>query len=129
MAKENRNHILVLDDEPGTLSLLEGILKSAGYRVTAVENGTRALAAARSDRPDLAVLDLLVPGLDGFQLVSMLKRDRELAMPVIVVSGRMREADREAACKAGADLFLPKPVDRERLVAEVARLLAAGKQS
>jgi len=129
MAKESKNHILVLDDEPGTLNLLVGILESAGYRVTGVENGTRALAVARTDRPDLAVLDLLVPGLNGYQLVSMFKRDRELAMPVIVVSGRMRAADQEAARQSGADLFLAKPVDRERLVAEVARLLSGGGRS
>ncbi len=125
MAKEKKPHVLVLEDEPGTLNLLEDILKTGGYRVTGVENGTKALMVARADRPDLAVIDLVVPGLDGYQLIAMLKRDRELGTPVIVVTGRSRPGDREAALRAGADLFMPKPVDRPQLLEAVAGLLSA----
>jgi len=119
-----RRHILVVEDERPTLTLLEKILVGAGYRVTGVLDGIAALKAARSDPPDLVLLDLIIPGVDGYGVCSLLKRDRTFRAPVIVLSGRFAERDIKAARDAGADAFLTKPLDRTVLLAKVSELLA-----
>lgn len=116
-------HIVVLDDEATVRALLQRILTDAGYRVTAVGDGTSALRAAREDPPDLLVCDLSMPGLNGLHVMMMLKRSFTFEAPIIVVSGLTREKDELEARQAGADAFLKKPVDRERLLAEVEKLL------
>jgi len=121
-----RRHILVVEDERATLMLIEKILVSAGYRVTGVLDGIAALKAARADPPDLVVLDLIIPGVDGYGVCALLKRDRTFRAAVVVLSGRTNEKDIKAAMSAGADAFLPKPLDRINLLAKVAELLAAG---
>ena len=119
---------MVVDDEAPVRLLLQKILESAGYRVTAVANGASALKAAHEDQPDLAICDLLMPGLDGFTLCSMLKRSRTFRAPILVISGRVSEKDTQAAFKAGADAFIPKPVEREKLLTTVAEWLAIGEK-
>jgi CheY-like chemotaxis protein len=121
-------HILVVDDEAPVRLLLEKILQSAGYRVTSVPDGMAALKAAREDTPDLAISDLSMPGIDGFTLCSMLKRDKMFRAPILVLSGRINEKDRQDALTAGADAFIPKPVRREGLLATVAEWLAEGEK-
>jgi CheY-like chemotaxis protein len=121
-------HILVVDDEAPVRLLLEKILQSAGYRVTSVPDGMAALKAAREDTPDLAISDLSMPGIDGFTLCSMLKRDKTFRAPILVLSGRINEKDRQDALTAGADAFIPKPVRREGLLATVAEWLAEGEK-
>lgn len=118
-----KKHILVLEDEAATRTFFEEVLGAAGYRVTGVSNGAMALKATRSDPPDLIVSDLGVPGLDGYQFVTMLKRTMTFKAPIIVVSGRIREEDAQAALAAGADTFLLKPVDRQALLSAVAERL------
>jgi CheY-like chemotaxis protein len=121
-------HILVVDDEAPVRMLVQKILESAGYRVTAVGDGMSALKAAREDRPDLAICDLLMPGLDGFTVCSTFKRNKTFNAPILVVSGRVNEKDAQAALKAGADAFIQKPVEREKLLAAVAEWLAPGEK-
>jgi CheY-like chemotaxis protein len=121
-------HVLVADDEAPIRLLLEKILLSAGYRVTSVSDGMAALKAAREDTPDLAISDLSMPGIDGFTLCSMLKRDRTFKAPILVLSGRIGKKDRLDALTAGADAFIPKPVERENLLATVAEWLAIGEK-
>ncbi|MBN2537073.1 response regulator [candidate division WOR-3 bacterium] len=116
-------HILVLDDEAPVRALLQKILTDAGYRVTAVGDGQSALRAARDDPPDLLVCDLSMPGLNGFHVMMMLKRSFTFEAPIIVVSGLSKEKDELEARQAGADTFLRKPVDRDRLLAEIGKLL------
>ena len=108
--------------------LLEKILQSAGYRVTSVPDGTAALKAAREDPPDLAISDLSMPGIDGFTLCSMLKRDKTFKAPILVLSGRISEKDHQDALRAGANAFVSKPVERENLLAMVAKWLAEGEK-
>ncbi len=121
-----RRHILVVEDERPTLTLLEKILTGAGYRVTGVLDGIAALKAARADPPDLVLLDLIIPGVDGYGVCALLKRDSTFHAPIAVLSGRTNEKDVKAALGVGADAFLPKPLDRLTLLAKVAELLAAG---
>ena len=116
------------DDEAAIRLLLEKILQSAGYRVTSVPNGTAALKTAREDPPDLAIVDLSMPGVDGFSVCSMFKRTKNFKAPVLVLSGRVSEKDEQAALRAGADAFIRKPVEREKLLATVAEWLAIGEK-
>ncbi len=116
--------ILVVDDEPTVRLLIEKQLQAAGYEVDACGDGRSALRAARENRPDLAIFDLTMPGLDGYSLVTMFRRDTSLRVPIIVLSGRVKEMDIQAALDAGADAFIAKPADRETLLAKVAELLA-----
>ena len=121
-------HVLVVDDEAPIRLLLEKILQSAGYRVTSVPDGTTALKVAREDPPDLAICDLSMPGIDGFAVSSLFKRNRTFKAPVLVLSGRVSDKDIQDALKAGADAFIPKPVVRENLLATVADWLAIGEK-
>jgi CheY-like chemotaxis protein len=121
-------HILVVDDEAPVRLLLEKILQSAGYRVTSVPDGMAALKAAREDPPDLAICDLSMPGIDGFTVCSLFRRNKTFKAPVLVLSGRISEKDIQTARKAGADEFISKPVEREKLLATVAEWLATGEK-
>jgi len=124
-----RRHILVVEDERPTLTLIEKILASDGYRVTGVLDGIAALKVARADPPDLVLLDLIIPGVDGYGVCALLKRDRTFHAPIAILSGRTSEKDVKAAFDAGADAFLAKPIDRQAMLAKVSELLAAGRAS
>ncbi|MBM3313172.1 response regulator [candidate division WOR-3 bacterium] len=121
-------HILVVDDEAPIRLLLQKILESAGYRVTGVADGMAALKAAREDPPDLAICDLSMPGIDGFSVCSMFKRNKAFKAPVLVLSGRVAEKDVQAALATGADAFIRKPVEREKLLSAVSEWLVVGAQ-
>jgi len=120
-----RKHILVVEDELPTLTLLEKTLIAASYRVTGVRDGIAALKAASADPPDLVLLDLLIPGIDGYGVCALLKRSKAFRAPVAVLSGRTKEKDIKAAFDAGADAFMVKPVDRQALLARISELLEA----
>jgi two-component system response regulator MprA len=120
-----RRHILVVEDERPTLTLIEKILTGAGYRVTGVLDGIAALKAVHSDPPDLVLLDLIIPGVDGYGVCVLLKRDRTFHAPIVVLTGRTNQKDIKAAFDAGADAVLPKPLDRTALLAKVGELLPA----
>jgi CheY-like chemotaxis protein len=116
-------HILVVDDEAPVRLLVEKILKAEGYKVTAVSGGMAALQEARESKPDLVVLDLSMPGIDGYSVCAMFKRDKTRKLPVIILSGLTRDKDLKQAQEAGCDAFLPKPIVREVLLAKIAELL------
>jgi DNA-binding response OmpR family regulator len=115
----------VVEDERPTLTLIEKILGGAGYRVTGVLDGIAALKAAQTDPPELVLLDLVMPGVDGYGVCTLLKRDRGFRAPVVVLSGRTSQRDVKAAFGAGADAFLAKPIDRHALLAKISELLSA----
>jgi DNA-binding response OmpR family regulator len=119
----------VVEDERPTLTLIEKALGSAGYRVTGVLDGIAALKAAQTDPPELVLLDLVMPGVDGYGVCTLLKRDRNFHAPIVVLSGRNSEKDVKAAFRAGADAFLAKPIDRHALLAKISELLLAERPS
>jgi DNA-binding response OmpR family regulator len=119
-----RKHVLIVEDELPTLVLLQKMLADAGYRVTGVQDGLAALKAARAEPPDLVLLDLIIPGVDGYGVCSLLKRDVAFRAPVVILSGRTGDKDVMAAFNAGADAFLAKPIDRKVLLAKVSDLLS-----
>jgi CheY-like chemotaxis protein len=125
-ARGTRKHIMVLEDEPMVQRLMRATLEPAGYRVTSVENGTAALETVENDRPDMVVCDIVVPGIDGVQLITQLRREYDYKEPILAVSGHTDEKYRRATLDAGANVFLAKPVERPVLLALVKKLLSGG---
>jgi two-component system, OmpR family, alkaline phosphatase synthesis response regulator PhoP len=116
--------ILVADDELQNRELVEAILQHAGYEVSLATGGEEALALAREARPDLAILDLMMPGLSGFEVCARMKMDPQTGtIPVLFVTALDHTSDRERAFAAGGDDFLTKPVQRTELLARVEALL------
>jgi two-component system cell cycle response regulator len=116
--------ILVVDDEAANRELLEAILTGAGYRVTQAGDGPAALAQANGAPPDLILLDLMMPGMSGFEVCQRLKQDPATAeVPVIVVTVLGQINSKETALTSGADDFLTKPVRVEDLLARVRAML------
>ena len=123
MNEETPRHIVVLEDEPPVRLLVEEILTSAGYSVRAAGRGMDVLKEVRRHTPDLVISDLTVPGLDGYQVITMLRRSGDFNGPILVLSGRTSEEDVHTALEYGAQAFLKKPVKREELLETVAGLL------
>ncbi len=113
--------ILVVDDERGIVKLARDYLEQGGFRVVTAADGQTALAAARHERPDLVVLDLNLPGLDGLDVCRALRRDSDV--PVIMLTARVDEADRLIGLELGADDYVTKPFSPRELVARVRAVL------
>jgi two-component system phosphate regulon response regulator PhoB len=116
--------ILVVDDEPDIVALVAYHLAKAGYRVATAANGHDALAAARRERPALLVLDLMLPGMSGFDVLTELRADaatRDVA--VLLLTARKEEPDRIQGLSLGADDYLTKPFSPQELVLRVAAIL------
>jgi two-component system response regulator MprA len=121
-ADQAANHVLVVDDDAPIAASLRRALEYAGHRVTVAGDGPGALAAAARERPDLVVLDVMLPGLDG---LAVCRRLREQARDVLILMLTARDAtpDRVAGLDAGADDYLVKPFAYEELLARVRALL------
>ena len=116
--------ILVVEDNSELLELMRLGLKQAGFRIATASNGVDALKSARSAAPDLIVLDLVLPELDGFAVCERLRKDEATAsVPVIVLTGLSSEFSRFASIESGADEYVMKPVGTEDLVAKIRALL------
>ena len=116
-----RGRVLVIDDDGDVRALVVGLLERAGYEVNEASDGRDGLRAVFSDRPDLVLLDVTMPGLDGW---GTLERIRELTdVPVLMVTARSDELEKVRGLKAGADDYLTKPFGRQELLARVEALL------
>ena len=113
--------ILIVDDEPKITQLVRDYLERAGFAVRSARDGPEALMRARTDRPDLVVLDLGLPGLDGFDVTRRLRRDS--AVPIIMLTARDDEADTLVGLELGADDYVTKPFSPRELVARVRAVL------
>jgi two-component system KDP operon response regulator KdpE len=109
--------VLVVDDEERILNFLSHKLKASGYSVLTAMNGTQGLEEAQAQEPDLVVLDVLMPGMDGFETLRQLRSFS--SVPVIILSARESSTDRIKGLKLGADDYLPKPFDPDELVARI----------
>jgi two-component system, OmpR family, alkaline phosphatase synthesis response regulator PhoP len=119
-----RTRLLVVDDEPDILELVQYNLRKAQYDVVGVESGEEALAQVRSAPPDLIVLDLMLPGVDGLEVCKALKRDtRTAAIPIVILTARGEEADIVAGLELGADDYLTKPFSSRVLLARIRAVL------
>jgi CheY-like chemotaxis protein len=116
--------VLCADDDEDILSLVSLRLERAGYRVVPVTDGDAALAAARTQPPDVAVLDVMMPKRTGYEVLADLRADASLRdVKVILLSARVQQSDVERGYDAGADAYLPKPFKALDLVAKVEELL------
>ncbi len=112
------SRILIVDDEPDLRYLLRRILESAGHEVAEAGHGTEALECVRASRPDLVVTDMMMPVMDGVELIRQLRADPSTAeMPILAATG-------DAALAGAADAVLAKPYDSAKLVAAASLLLA-----
>lgn len=115
------NVILVVDDEPKIVKLAQDYLERSGYKVLSANDGQTALAIARTDRPDLIVLDLNLPGMDGLDVCRALRRESDV--PIIMLTARVDETDRLIGLELGADDYISKPFSPRELVARVRTVL------
>ncbi len=113
--------ILVVDDEATLVATLRYNLEREGYQVNTAGDGASALAAARSDPPDLIVLDLLLPELDGLEVCRILRR--EMAVPILMLTAKVQEVDKVVGLELGADDYVTKPFGMRELLARVRALL------
>jgi putative two-component system response regulator len=124
VGKQPGNRILVVDDDERNLELMEAMLIPLGYRVELARDGREALVEARKSPPDLILLDVMMPGMDGYEVVRQLKRDKRTGnVPIVMVTALVEVEDKVKALEAGADDFLSKPVEEMELQARVKSLL------
>jgi two-component system alkaline phosphatase synthesis response regulator PhoP len=109
--------ILVIDDEPSIINLVSAYLKPEGYEVYTASDGNAGLKAARKFKPDLIILDLMLPGMDGIELLSRLRRESDIY--VIMLTARTDETDKIVGLSVGADDYVTKPFSPRELVARV----------
>jgi len=122
-----KQKILVVDDEPDAVELIEFNLKAAGYDVTTAADGEGALAKARSVLPNLIVLDLMLPEVDGLEVCKILRRDPKTSgIPIVMLTAKAAEIDRILGLELGADDYVTKPFSPRELVLRVKRLLRTG---
>ena len=115
------NHVLVVDDEPAIVEIVRDYLADAGYRVSTAHSGAEALRQVRSILPDLIVLDLGLPGLDGLDVARTIRQSSRV--PIIMLTARSDEADRIVGLELGADDYLVKPFSPRELLARVRAVL------
>ena len=117
-------HILVIDDEPDILELVRYNLTTNGYDVTCVLSGEEALTALNSSRPDLVILDLMLPGVDGLEVCKSMKNSTQTAgIPIIMLTARAEDADVVTGLELGADDYLTKPFSPRVLLARIKAVL------
>lgn len=109
--------ILVIDDEPGIIKLITAYLKPEGYEVLTASDGESGLKAARAFKPDLILLDVMLPGLDGIELLARLRRESDVY--VILLTARTEETDKVVGLTIGADDYVTKPFSPRELVARI----------
>ena len=119
--REDRHPVLVVDDDPNVVALARAYLERDGYRVVEANDGCLGLELARKERPCLVVLDLMLPGLDGFEVCQILQV--ESMVPVIMLTARVEEGDRLEGLELGADDYITKPFSPRDLAARVRAVL------
>ncbi len=113
--------ILVVDDEPNLVDTVRAYLEDSGYTVVTARTGREALFANRHEHPDLIVMDLMMPELDGWEATRLIRR--ESSVPIIMLTARVEDADKIAGLELGADDYVPKPFNPRELVARVRAVL------
>ncbi len=117
-------HILIVDDQPDLAGLMADLLADAGFETRTAENGLEALAEVQSNPPELLLLDVNMPELDGFEVATMLKSDPATAtIPIIMLSANEGRGSRLIGLESGAEDYLSKPVDGAELIAKIRNLL------
>jgi twitching motility two-component system response regulator PilH len=117
--------ILVVDDSPAETAVFEKMLQANGHEVIKAENGADGVAVARQEKPDVVLMDIVMPGLNGFQATRQLTKDPETQhIPVIIVTTKDQETDRVWGKRQGASGYLVKPVAEATLLSEIQSVMA-----
>ena len=117
--------VLAVDDSPTILEMIKAILIAGGYEVITAADGAEALETARAEMPDLILLDVMLPKLDGYRVCRLLKFDQKYkGIPIIMLTAKTEEQSMATGIRTGANQYLTKPVEPERLLAAVAEELA-----
>lgn len=123
---ETNATVLIVDDSPTETRILSQTLLKAGYRVETASNGEEGVAAARDLRPDVILMDVIMPVLNGYQATRLLRRDPETAsIPIIMVTTKDLQTDRTWGLRQGASDYLTKPIDRQLLLERIRAALDA----
>jgi twitching motility two-component system response regulator PilH len=118
--------VLIVDDSPTERYYLTDILTKNGFTVTTAENGEEALVKIKADKPELILMDVVMPGANGFQVTRSISRDPELAdVPIIICTTKNQETDRIWGIRQGARDYVVKPVDADELLSKIAALAGA----
>ena len=116
--------VLIVDDSPTELMKLRGVLEAEGFQVNEASSGDDAIAKSKAQRPDVIVMDVVMPGMNGFQATRTLTRDPDTqGVPIIVCSSKSQETDKLWAKRQGASEYLVKPVKGPDLVAKIKAVL------
>ncbi len=119
-------HILIIDDSPTDVKIFSGALERAGHTVTSAATAEAGIDAAHKAKPDLVLMDVIMPGMNGFQATRSLTKDPETStIPVLIVTTKSMETDRMWGMRQGAKDVLVKPVSEKDLVAHVSKHLSA----
>ena len=121
----SKKKILVVDDEVGLTKVVEIRLRAAGYDVVLAHDGQEGFETAKTENPDLMILDLMLPKMDGFKVCGLLKSDaRYKKIPIIIYTARVQDSDQQLGKEVGADAYITKPFDPQVLLGKVKELLA-----
>jgi DNA-binding response OmpR family regulator len=119
--------ILIIEDDPSFSRAINHIIEKEGYDVSTASNGMTGLRMIQENPPDLLILDVMLPGLDGFEICSRIRTDESMAkLPIIMLSAKGQETDKTTGLSVGANEYLTKPVDRTLLLEKITSLLAEG---
>jgi len=115
--------IMVVDDSPTERAFMEGMLKKRGYEVVLVDSGETAIERSKADQPDLILMDVVMPGLNGFQATRAISRDPATrAIPIILCTSKSQETDKIWGMRQGARDYIVKPVNRDELLEKIAAI-------
>jgi two-component system alkaline phosphatase synthesis response regulator PhoP len=121
---QTKKKILIVEDEPQIRMGLKMRLERNDYEVLEAEDGVAGLSLARSEKPDLIILDIMLPKMDGYQMARMLKFDEKFkSIPIVMLTARSQQTDRDTGQAVGADAYVTKPYKSEELLATISKFL------
>jgi DNA-binding response OmpR family regulator len=125
-----KEKILIVEDEKDIVKMLEYNLKKEGFSTVAARDGEAALTAARKERPDLILLDIMLPGIDGLEVCKALRGDpKTAAIPIIMLTAKSQESDKIVGLELGADDYVTKPFSPRELIARIKAVIRRGKDA
>jgi CheY-like chemotaxis protein len=120
----NRHKILIVDDDQKALMLMEAVLKPYGYDVVLVNDGRHAIRTTRKEKPDLILLDIMMPDMDGYTILNKLKKEETMKnIPVVMVTALELDGNKAFANICGASAYITKPINSKHLIEAVAHFL------
>ena len=120
----NRHKIIIVDDDPKALLLMDAVLKPYGYDVVLINHSRQVIETARKEKPDLILLDVMMPGLDGYTILNKIKKEETIKnIPVVMVTALGQDGHKAIASICGASAYMTKPIDKTVLLETIANFL------